>query len=113
MSAENNAENTNSLGIHEGHSHVQSDAQCRAGLIYPLAIFLICAEKHSNFRIHEGYSANENDRWMRWFPKYDRPPGPPFGPAMKNGFRYYRAFEYPSVELDIKNRTANIQWKHR
>jgi len=69
--------NTSVMGIDEGHATVGSHAQARAGLTYPLAIFLVCAEKHSYFRIHEGYSANENDRWMRWFPEYDRPLGPP------------------------------------
>ncbi|QDT07233.1 hypothetical protein K227x_56590 [Rubripirellula lacrimiformis] len=105
------ARNTSRLGIDEGHSNAGSDAHARAGLIYPLAIFLVCAEKHSYFRIHEGYSANESDRWMRWFPEYDRPLGPPLGPATKDGYRYSRTFEHASVELDIQNRTANIQWK--
>jgi len=103
--------NTSVLGIDEGHQEVGSDAQARAGLTYPLAIFLVCAEKHSYFRIHEGYSANENDRWMRWFPEFDKPLGPPNGPATKNGFRYSRSFQHATVQLDIKNRTANIQWK--
>lgn len=109
----NNTENASALGIDEGHSEVQSDAQARAGLIYPLAIFLICAEEHSYFRVHEGYSANENDRWMRWFPEYDQRLGPPHGPATRDGFRYSRDFEHASVEVDIKQRTANIHWKHR
>jgi len=80
------------------------------GLVYPLAIFLICAEKHSYFRVHQGYSANENDRWMRWYPQYDRPLGPPKGPAKRNGFRYSRTFEHASVIVDVKNRTAKIRW---
>ncbi len=103
--------NTSDLGIDEGHKIVRSDAQARTGLIYPLAIFLVCAEKHSYFRIHEGYSANENDRWMRWFPEYDRPLGPPNGPAKKDGFRYSRTFEHAAVTLDIKSRTAEIHWR--
>jgi len=103
--------NTSVMGIDEGHATVGSDAQARAALTYPLAIFLICAEKYSYFRIHEGYSANENDRWMRWFPEYDRPLGPPNGPAMKDGFRYSRTFRHATVKLDIQNRTASIQWQ--
>ena len=103
--------NTSVMGIDEGHATVGSHAQARAGLTYPLAIFLVCAEKHSYFRIHEGYSANENDRWMRWFPEYDRPLGPPNGPATKDGFRYSRSFQHAKVQLDIHNRTASIQWQ--
>ena len=101
------------LGIDEQHAQrSRSDAQARAGLTYPLAIFLVCAEKHSYFRIHEGYSANENDRWMRWLPEYDRPLGPPSGPAKRDGFRYSRTFEHVSVTLDIKSRTAEIHWRN-
>lgn len=103
--------NTSELGIDEGHAMVESDAQARARLVYPLAIFLICAEKHSYFRIHEGYSADKNDRWMRWLPEYDRPLGPPKGPATKDGFRYTRTFRHATVQLDIQKRTASIQWQ--
>jgi len=103
--------NRSAMGIDEGHAAVGSQAQARAALAYPLAIFLVCAEKHSYFRIHEGYSANENDLWMRWFPEYDRPLGPPNGPATKDGFRYTRTFRHATVQLDIQNRTAGIQWQ--
>ena len=102
---------TSVMGIDEGHATVGSHAQARSGLTYPLAIFLVCAEKYSYFRIHEGYSANENDRWMRWFPEYDRPLGPPNGPATKDGFRYSRTFRHTTVQLDIQNRTASIEWQ--
>ena len=103
--------NASTMGIDEGHATVESHAQARARLTYPLAIFLVCAEKHSYFRIHEGYSANENDRWMRWFPEYDRPLGPPRGPAKKDGYRYSRSFRHATVQLDIQKRTASIQWQ--
>ena len=103
--------NANAMGIDEGHATVGSDAQARAALTYPLAIFLVCAEKHSYFRIHEGYSANEDDRWMRWFPEYDRPLGPPRGPAKQDGFRYSRHFKHASVSLDIKSQSAEIFWQ--
>jgi len=103
--------NRSFTGIDEGHSTVGSHAQARADLIYPLAIFLVCAEKHCYFRIHEGYSANENDRWMRWFPEYDRSLGPPNGPATKDGFSYTRKFRHATVQLDIQKRTASIQWQ--
>lgn len=104
-------ENSSVMGIDEGHATVESDEQARAALTYPLAIFLVCAEEHSYFRIHEGYSANENDRWMRWLPEYDRPLGPPNGPATQDGFRYTRTFQHATVELDIQKRTASIQWQ--
>lgn len=103
--------NTSELGIDESHATIGSDAAAREALVYPLAIFLICAEQYSYFRVHEGYSANGNDRWMRWLPEYDRPLGPPSGPAKRDGFRYSRQFQHATVQLDIQKRTAKIHWQ--
>lgn len=103
--------NTSKMGIDEGHRKVESDAEARAGLTYPLGIFLICAEEYSYFRVHEGYSADNNDRWMRRFPEYDRPLGPPKGPAKKEGYRYSREFEHATVAVDLTTRSAKIQWR--
>lgn len=103
--------NSSRMGIDEGHSSVKSDDEARAALAYHLGIFLICAERYSYFRVHEGYSANESDRWMRWFAEYDRPLGPPNGPAKKDGVRYTRTFMHASVTVDLSKRTAEIQWR--
>ncbi len=99
------------MGLDEAAATVESDTEARAALIYPLALFLVCAEEHSYFRIHEGYSADDNNRWMRWLPEYDRPLGPPNGPARKEGFRYTRTFAHATVDLDIQKRTASIEWR--
>jgi hypothetical protein len=48
---------------------------------------------------------------MRWLPEYDRPLGPPNGPAKKEGYRYCRTFANASVILDVKRKTAEIQWR--
>ncbi|TWU64677.1 putative glycoside hydrolase [Crateriforma conspicua] len=101
---------SNDLGIDEAHASVETMDQARQGLMYPLAVFLVCAERYSYFRVHEGYSANESDRWMRWFPEYDRPLGPPDGPASREGSVYRRKFRHASVMVDIRNRTADIRW---
>lgn len=106
-------ENTSTMGIDEGHASVKSQKAARAALTYPLAVFLVCAEKYSYFRIHEGYSANENKRWMRWLPEYDRPLGAPSGPATKDGYRYTRKFQHATVHLDIQKRTADIKWDEK
>lgn len=110
-SAGNTAGNTSEMGIDEQHATVASDAEARAALTYPLAIFLVCAEKHSYFRIHEGYVADESNRWMRRLPECDQPLGSPNGPAIRDGYRYTRTFQHATVELDIKKRTASIQWQ--
>ncbi len=106
------ADNVSAMGIDEAHGAVESDAKARQALIYTMAIFLICAEEYSYFFPHEGYSANGNDKWMRWFPEYDKPLGAPKGPAVKDGYRYTRSFEHATVFLDIQARTAEILWQH-
>jgi hypothetical protein len=88
-----------------------SDAQER--LTYALAIFLICAEKYSYFLPHDGYSVNRNDSsvWLKDFPEFDKPLGPPLGPAVQDGYAYTREFAHASVWLDIENEKARIEWK--
>lgn len=103
--------NQSAMGIDEAHGEVDSDEQAHEALIYAMAIFLICAEEHSYFRVHEGYSANDNQRWMRWFAEYDKPLGPPLGLAVKNGYQYTRNYEHATVFVDIEKRTADIQWR--
>ena len=103
--------NTSEMGIDEGHAKVESDEAARAALSYPLAVFLVCAEKYSYFRVHEGYSADANDRWMRRFPEYDRPLGPPAGPALREGLVYTRSFAHAEVRLDIGARRGEIAWR--
>lgn len=103
-------DHTSKQDIDEIHGKVGSDAEFRAALTYPLAIFLICAEKYSYFRLHEGYAADEDARWMRWPEEYDKPLGPPSGPAKKDGYQYTREFKHATVHLDIKKRTGKIDW---
>ena len=107
----NTPKNTSDLGIDESHASIDSDEAARKALVYPLAIFLVCAEEHSYFRIHEGYSADKDDHWMRWLPEYNRSLGPPLGPATRDGFCYARKFQHAMVELDIQKRTACIKWQ--
>jgi hypothetical protein len=104
-------ENTSTMGIDEAPAKVKSNEQASAALAYPVAIFLIAAEKYSYFRVHEGYSANEGHRWMRWFPEYDKPLGPPSGPAVRKGLLYTREFQHADVYLDIGERQGEITWK--
>ena len=104
-------ENQSKMGIDEAHGATESEAQAQAELTYSLAIFLTAAGKYSYFRVHEGYSADQNQRWMRWFPEYDKPLGPPLGPAKKKGYQYRRSFQHAEVFLDVKERTAKITWR--
>ena len=105
-------ENNSKMSIDEGFTQLDSDENASEALTYPLAIFLICAEKYSYFRVHEGYSADKNERWMRWFDEYDRPLGEPQGVAKRNGYKYTRVFKHATVTLDLKKQTADIKWDH-
>ena len=78
---------------------------------YLIAMFLVCAEKHSYFHLHDGYDALRSKTWMKRLPEYDRPLGKPKGPAIRKGYSYTREFEHASVQLDIEKETAEILWK--
>lgn len=78
---------------------------------YLLAIFLICAEKHSYFCAHDGYDARKSKVWMTLPSEFDRPLGTPEAPAVRNGYVYTREFAHASVRLDIEKQTGVVEWK--
>jgi len=77
---------------------------------YQLAIFLICAEKYSYFDMKDSYDAKRSKTWMTRRPEYDRPLGPPKGPAVRNGYTYTREFAHASVRLDIEKERGEVVW---
>jgi len=76
-----------------------------------LAVFLVCAEKHSYFHAHDGYDAGTSQVWMTRPPEYDCPLGAPKGPAVQSGYAYSREFEHASVRLDVERKIGQIDWK--
>jgi hypothetical protein len=78
---------------------------------YLLALFLICAEKHSYFFAHDGYDAKNSTQWRKPRPEFERPLGAPKGPAVRAGYTYTREFEHVSVFVDIEQKTARIDWR--
>lgn len=78
---------------------------------YLLAIFLICAEKHSYFCVHDGYDAKKSKVWMTHRPEFERPLGAPKGAAVRAGYIYTREFAHASVRLDLEAQTAKIDWR--
>ncbi|MEP4931763.1 putative glycoside hydrolase [Haloferula sp.] len=82
-------------------------------LTYTLSVFLVCAEKYSYFMLSGGYGVDGSDSklWMKDFPEFSRPLGPPKGPAQKNGYVYERSFEHADIRVDIESETAAITWK--
>lgn len=88
-----------------------SDEAATRRFNYLLAIFLICAEKHSYFCAHDGYDAKKSKVWMAHPPEFDRPLGAPKGPAARDGYVYTREFDRASVRLDLETRTAKLDWR--
>ncbi len=77
---------------------------------YMLAMFLICAERHSYFDLTDSYDAKKSKLWLQRAPEFDRPLGAPKGPAVRTGYAYTRDYAHASVRLDIEKETASIDW---
>ena len=78
---------------------------------YLLSLFLVCSEKHSYFLAHDSYVANKKNKvWMKRPAEFDRPLGPPKGPAVQDGNIYTREFAHAKVRLDIENEVGEIEW---
>lgn len=103
----------NAKAIDDSRMKINAQSPYEENLRYKLAIFLICAEKYSYFLAHDGYSVNNDDSytWLKLFPEYKKPLGPPKGVAKKEGNVYTREFEHASVWLDIEKNEAEIIWK--
>ena len=97
----------------------KAEANNQARIDYLLSIFLVCAEKYSYLYIHDGYSVNKGKKgydssvWLKTFPQYQKKLGKPKGYAKREGYVYTRSFEHVDVWLDIKNKTARLDWKNQ
>lgn len=104
-------------GIDDVRKDIILDEKFNDRLDYLLAIFLVCAEKYSYVYPHDGYDVNNvrgssaSKVWLKTFPQYDKPLGPPKGPAKQEGYIYTRSFEQVDVWLDIENQKARLDWK--
>ncbi|MBP0905422.1 putative glycoside hydrolase [Mariniflexile gromovii] len=98
-------------GIDDVREKVNANSDLTKRLDYILAIFLVCAEKHSYIYPHDGFGIERSSVWLKTFPQYQKRLGAPKGYAKKEGYVYTRSFEYLDVVLDIKNKTAQLNWK--
>jgi hypothetical protein len=109
------------MNTEEGDLNPQKTDEIRKGLgknedyskrfNYLLALFLVCAEKHSYFLPHDSYVVNrKNKTWMKRPAEFDRPLGPPKGPAVQDGYIYTREFAHAKVRVDIENEVGEIEW---
>ena len=103
---ETNAQSTDE--IRKKQSDSKDNGQKR--LDYLLAIFLVCAEKYSYFYPHNGYGAESNPAWKSPWDVFNRPLGPPKGPATRSGYIYRRQFAHASVTLDQEKEQGTIEW---
>ncbi|MHC4796625.1 MAG: putative glycoside hydrolase, partial [Planctomycetota bacterium] len=81
----------------------------RERITFPLAAFLVAAEKYCYFSYTFGYLGSHG--LFEWFDQYDKPLGSPKGPAQKEGWVYTREFEHASVWVDLANEKARIDWE--
>ena len=109
------------MNTEEGDLNPQKTDEIRKGLgknedyskrfNYLLALFLVCAEKHSYFLAHDSYAVNrKNKTWMKRPAEFDRPLGAPKGPAVQDGYIYTREFAHAKVRVDIENEVGEIEW---
>jgi hypothetical protein len=87
--------------------------EMREAFPYKLAIFLICANKHSYMGYASSHKLDDSKaRWAPDYPEFLKTIGSPKGHAEKKGKYYYeREFEHVSVKLNIETREAVLSWK--
>ena len=78
-------------------------------LTFSLACFLVTAEPNCYFCYTWGY--REKHGTFDWYPEFDKPLGPPKGPAKKDGWNYQREFAHASVSVNLETKAAKIEWK--
>ncbi|WP_225035235.1 putative glycoside hydrolase [Winogradskyella sp. SM1960] len=98
-------------GIDDARKKVTLNENLTKRLDYLLAIFLVCAEKHSYVYPHDGYDIKKSAVWLKTFPQYEKKLGAPKGKAKREGYIYTRSFEHLDVWLDIEHQTAQLHWK--
>jgi len=89
--------------------HEEQYRVARARITFPLACFLVGAGPNCYFCYTWGWLGKYGT--FDWYPEFDKPLGPPKGEAVRNGWTYQREFAHASVFVDLKNRTAQIDWR--
>lgn len=79
-------------------------------IVFPLAAFLVGAQKNSYFIYNWGYRMEMGS--LEWYPDFDRKLGKPKGDATRVDWTLNREFESASVEVNLETREAEIDWKN-
>ena len=81
----------------------------REDLLFPLACFLLAAERNCYFCYTWGW--DPEDGVFEWYPEFDKPLGPPQGNAVREGFTFRREFQRALVFVDMEKKVGKIDWK--
>ena len=83
-------------------------AFAREKITFPLACYLIGAQRHAYFCYGWGYNAEDGQ--LVEYPEYRRRLGPPKGNASRTAqsWVFSREFEHAAVRVDLEKREANI-----
>lgn len=81
----------------------------RRNITFPLACFLVAARPGSFFCYSWGYTDRHGT--LDVYPELERPLGPPLGDAQRSGWTFRREFPHASVFVDVKAKTARIEWR--
>lgn len=77
-------------------------------ITFPLAAFLVGAQKHSYFIYNWGYRMELG--CLEWYPEFDQPLGEPLGEMTRKGWTLRREFKHASVWMNLGTKKAEIQW---
>ena len=83
--------------------------EARKDILFPLACFLLAAERHCYFCYTWGWEPGHGS--FEWYPEFDRALGPPHGDAVRDGWTFRREFRHASVFVDMQHKVAKIDWK--
>ncbi len=89
--------------------HAELARLAKDRITFPLAWFLVAAEKNSYFCYAWGY--REQHGTLDWYPEFDKRLGPPKGAAVRDGWSYRREFEHATVSVNLEKKTAQIEWR--
>jgi len=89
--------------------HEEQYRLARERILFPLASFLVGAEKYCYFCYTWGWLPEYGA--FDWYPEFDKPLGPPLGEAKRKGWQYRREFKHASVFVDLEKKVGKIWWK--
>ncbi len=88
-------------------------------ITFPLACFLVCAQKYAYFSYSWGYTDTQGDMLLksdmktvdpRWYPDLEKPLGRPLDEPIIHGYHWTRRFEHATVSVNLGKHSAKIVW---